>query len=378
MRIAHLISYFDEKTSYEEVVTSRLQSRNTDNDVYVITSKYTNKNVSNCRVRKIGSCQLDNNLTLISLKSFLIKNDFILLIGLFFKLLKIKPDIVHAHGLYQPSNLICFIYSKILKFKLVYDHHDYFFPTHIFNYKGNSFFKKASRFYYIYVLSPLIKSIVNANKAVVAIDKKSYEHLQDWFKIKKKYIYLNELCTDTSNFNYISDNRYNIDLNEVNFLLTGIINRRKMYEKVIKPFTNHTNVKLYILGGGDNEYEDELRSTFNKYSNVIFLGEVKNEELKYYYSFMDYSLFIFNASISILETMACGVLPIYMSDLQFKEALSKGIKLNKLDDLDNFISMGLNKIDLKKRQTIIDYIENNFSYKKFTKYLDEVYASQLQ
>jgi hypothetical protein len=377
MRIVHLISYFDESTSYEEVLTSKFQSKNPNNSVYVITSKYANKNVKKCRVRKIGVCQLENNLNLISLRSFLIKNDFIFLVGLFLQLLKIRPDVVHAHGLYQPSNLICFIYSKILKFKIIYDHHDYFFDTHIFNYKGNSFFKKLSRFYYIYFLTPLIKSIINANKIVVAIDIKSYEHLQDWFLINKSYIYLNELCTDTSNFNNISDNQYNIDLNKVNFLLTGIINRRKKYEEVIRPFIYHRNVNLYIIGGGDIDYENELRSKFDKYSNIFFIGEVENDKLKYYYSFMDYSLFIFNASISILETMACGVLPVYMSDLQFKEALVKGIKLNKLENLDNLLSKEVSKLDIINRQIIIDFIEINFSFKIFSERLDEIYASKL-
>jgi len=375
MRIVHLISYFDEHTSYEEVITSKTQAKLKGNKVFILTSKYASKDILNSRLRPLGKHFLQDNLVLISLRSLVIRNDFILLMGLFYNLYKIKPNIVHAHGLYQPSNLFCFLFSKLLNFKLIYDHHDYFFPTHIFNYCGKSLVKKFSRLYYIHILTPLIRKIICNTKKIVAVDPKSYDHLAEWFKIEKKFIFLNELCADTDIFHYTEENKFNVDTDKTNFLLTGIINRRKLYDKVILPFLDSPSVNLYIIGDGETDYVNELKLKYSNYKNIFFLGNIKNDQLKYYYSHMDYSLFIFNASISILETLACGVQPIFMSDLQFKEALKMGIKIDNISNYSHLFLKDRLKIEKSERTNLIQFIENNFSYNKYISNLNKIYEN---
>lgn len=375
MRIVHLIAYYDEQTSYEEVITSKSQAKIKDNEVYILTSKYSSKNVSTSKIRPLGKKQLEDNLILISLRSFLIRNDFIFLIGLFYNLFKIRPNIVHAHGLYQPSNLICFLFSKVLGFDLIYDHHDYFFPTHIFNYKGKNIFKNIFKLYYVHILTPLIRIVINNTKKVVAVDPKSYDHLHQWFGINKEFIFLNELCVDTDTFHFIKENRFDVNTQRTNFLLTGIINRRKLYDKVILPFTNSPDVNLFIIGDGDLEYINELKMKFNDFDNIFFIGSVRNNLLKYYYSQMDYSLFIFNASISILETMACGVQPIYLTDLQFSAALQKGIKIDNFLDFDSDFLQNQIKINGSHRETFSRFIEEKFSYRKYLSNLSSIYEA---
>jgi hypothetical protein len=375
MRIVHLISYFDEQTSYEEVITSKLQASLEDNKVFILTSKYSSKDILISRLRPIGKHFLQDNLVIISLRSLIIRNDFIFLIGLFYNLYKIRPNIVHAHGLYQPSNLICYLFSKILNFKLIYDHHDYFFPTHIFYYRGKSIVKNIFRLYYIHILTPLIRKIITNTRKVVAVDPKSYEHLAEWFKIDKNFIFLNELCVDTEKFYYVEENKFNIVTEKTNFVLTGIINRRKLYEEVILPFLDNPSVNLYIIGDGDTDYVNELKHKYMNFENIFFVGNVKNDQLKYYYSFMDYSLFIFNASISILETLACGVLPIYMSDLQFKGALKSGIKIDNISNYNAHLLGRQLKIERSKRASLIHFIKCEFSYKKYIAILNKIYES---
>ena len=375
MRIVHLISYFDEHTSYEEVITSKAQANLKENKVFILTSKYASKDILNSRLRPLGKYFLQDNLVLISLRSLVIRNDFILLMGLFYNLYKIRPNIVHAHGLYQPSNLFCFLFSKLLNFKLIYDHHDYFFPTHIFNYSGKSLVKNIFRLYYIHILTPLVRKIISNTIKVVAVDPKSYDHLAEWFKIDKKFIFLNELCADTDNFYFTEENKFNIYTEKTNFLLTGIINRRKLYDKVILPFLDTPSVNLYIIGDGETDYVNELKLKYSNCENIFFLGNINNNQLKYYYSHMDYSLFIFNASISILETLACGVQPIFMSDLQFKEALKMGVKIDKISNYSPHFLRNQLKIDKSKRTTLIHFIESKFSYKKYISNLNKIYEN---
>jgi glycosyltransferase involved in cell wall biosynthesis len=148
-----------------------------------------------------------------------------------------------------------------------------------------------------------------------------------------------------------------------------------VYDEVILPFIDTPTVNLYIIGDGDVDYVNELKSKYRDYENIFFMGNVKNDQLKFYYSFMDYSLFIFSASISILETMACGVVPVYMSDLQFKGALKLGIRIDNISSLNAHLLERLVKIEGSRRLNLIHFIQRQFSYNRYIATLNKVYEN---
>ena len=82
--------------------------------------------------------------------------------------------------------------------------------------------------------------------------------------------------------------------------------------------------RLLIVGEGDKEYMNELKSLAKKLklgNKIIFNGFAKRKELPIYYSMADVGVWPANNSVSIIEAMACK-LPIVMVDWQMPHLVS--------------------------------------------------------
>ncbi|MFT4806510.1 MAG: teichuronic acid biosynthesis glycosyltransferase TuaC, partial [Psychroserpens sp.] len=129
---------------------------------------------------------------------------------------------------------------------------------------------------------------------------------------------------DTEQFYYIPkvESRDHLGMNqlEINILSVGSLIYRKGFDLLVKCIAElkkeekYKNIRLYIIGsqGPEGDYRKELNQLIERLNvneNIIFVGQVPNSELKYWYS----SINIFclasrgEGSPNVLaEALACG------------------------------------------------------------------------
>jgi teichuronic acid biosynthesis glycosyltransferase TuaC len=129
---------------------------------------------------------------------------------------------------------------------------------------------------------------------------------------------------DTDQFFYIPKDEarehIQMDTAEINILSVGSLIYRKGFDLLIKCVAKlkldarHENIQLYIIGseGAEGDYRKELNRLIDDLGvkkNIVFVGQVSNDELKYWYSASD--LFCLasrgEGSPNVLsEALACG------------------------------------------------------------------------
>ena len=129
---------------------------------------------------------------------------------------------------------------------------------------------------------------------------------------------------DTDQFYFIpkkeSRDHIGMEQSEINILSVGSLIYRKGFDLIIqciaqlKKTKKYKNIRFYIIGaeGAEGDYRKELHQLINRLNvkeNIIFVGQVPNSELKYWYS----SVNIFclasrgEGSPNVLsEALACG------------------------------------------------------------------------
>lgn len=150
---------------------------------------------------------------------------------------------------------------------------------------------------------------------IISISESTKKDLIGIFKIppqKIKVIYLgyNKMCE--------IHKEPVLNLPEKFFLFVGAIKERKNVRGVVKAFnlfkgsTNFSH-KLIIVGNGSGEYFERVKKMINK--DVIFLGQISDNELSYLYQKAEallYPSFIEGFGFPVLEAQACA-LPVITS-----------------------------------------------------------------
>ena len=126
--------------------------------------------------------------------------------------------------------------------------------------------------------------------------------------------------------------KFNIKKDDIVLAFSGTIVRRKGIELLLEAVSEikNGNIKLLIVGGGDNIYMQELKNLSKKLgieNRTVFTGFVKKDYVKDYFSAADIGVWPGNNSVSIMEAMACN-LPIVIVDLQlsYLASYNNGLK----------------------------------------------------
>jgi teichuronic acid biosynthesis glycosyltransferase TuaC len=178
---------------------------------------------------------------------------------------------------------------------------------------------------------------------------------------------------DTDQFFYIPKNEarehIQMDTTEINILSVGSLIYRKGFDLIIKCVAKlkldarYENIRLNIIGseGAEGDYRKELTRLIDDLGvkkNIVFVGQVSNDELKYWYSASD--LFCLasrgEGSPNVLsEALACGCPSVTTDVGSAKEIIhtkpNLGLCINPdseselISAIDNILSVDLDRIE---------------------------------
>jgi teichuronic acid biosynthesis glycosyltransferase TuaC len=178
---------------------------------------------------------------------------------------------------------------------------------------------------------------------------------------------------DTDQFFYIPKNEarehIQMDTTEINILSVGSLIYRKGFDLIIKCVAKlkldarYENIRLNIIGseGAEGDYRKELTRLIDDLGvkkNIVFVGQVSNDELKYWYSASD--LFCLasrgEGSPNVLsEALACGCPSVTTDVGSAKEIIhtkpNLGLCINPdseselISAIDNLFSVDLDRIE---------------------------------
>ena len=378
------MGYFVPELGYQEYYLAKKHMQ-MGHDVYVIASdmlypfpniesmlkeagaKYTTKKI------KAGFTIVDG-IKVYRLKCLFKYSDFILVKGLKKALNNIKPDIVFAHESRQGLPALAGYYKKKMGYKLIVDQHDFYhkIPNH-------PWWKKLLRFLDYFLFRKFIVNYsLNRADRIVAVTQETKEFLIKTHKINQKKIFLIPLGVDVDFFKFDDKARVNIrkifriKYSNIVLVFSGTIVRRKGIEILLEALSDikNENVKLMIVGGGDADYMQKLKNLAKKLgikNKVIFVGFVKKDNVKNYFSAAEIGVWPGNNSVSIMEAMACK-LPIVMVDLQLSHLVSynNGLKFpqHNKEELKNALKMLISnkKLRLIMADSSINAIKKYYNY----------------
>ena len=368
MKIVHVTGYFQPELGYEEYYLA-LNQKELGHDVYVVTTdrvpKIPGVKLEGSRESEFKGVKIYRLPVLFEIKGFLIVT------GVKKLLKEIKPDVVHVHEPRQFISAMPAFYKDELKYKLVADQHDYdIFPT----FKAILTTKLLRK--------PICVYTFNKADKIISTNPEAGDFLMRVYGIKKEII-KSSLGADIEHFKFNQEKRKKIRKKlgvgrDVLIISAGHVGRNKKIELLINAFSGIKGAKLAILGGGDEEYLNELKE-MSKMMDVIFLDRASQKEMPYYYSAADIGVWPSRATITIVEAMSCS-LPVIIPNrkvvnhfLQYGGGLS--FELGEVKQLREKIEFLVNnkkersRLSKEARKTV----EENFSYRKIAENLIKIY-----
>lgn len=342
MKILFITNYFQPKIGYQEYYLSK-SFKKLGHDCTVVTSdrffpfpsyEKTFKPILGNRIQKIGT-RIESGIrtTRLPLYFEIQSNSLLLFKNLFKNLRKEKYDLLINCNAFSLSNYQVAVSINKLKKKpfVIFDSHASTFNTSI----NDSITKRI----YFLIFSLLMKGeILKAADIFAPIGESEKLLLKDVFKqdIKSKII---PLGANTKVFkpdlNLRKKTRRKLNINNENLIVyAGKITKNKdilvLIDSIALTFKKNRDIKLLIIGNGNDEYIKEITSKIKKNnlnSIVIFKSFVENSELPKYYNAGDIGVWPGDLSNTIQEAMATG-LPVILPKIVSKGQTTNHLSLN--------------------------------------------------
>lgn len=215
-------------------------------------------------------------------------------------LIREKPDVVIA----EPStnfynNLILYALKNLLNYKIVW--HE----------SGRQ--EKRMRSVYRRLLDPVIDIMIRNSDAYVTYTSfADYSLIRDYSILQEK-IFRAQNTVDISELTNSMEHRFN-ELNKrkralyhdaVVFLYIGAIEKRKKIEWLLEYCSAKSIKDVRCLIVGDGNYLDTLKSQYNEYNNIEFLGRI-TESLEEVIGLCDCVCLPALGGLSVVQALACG------------------------------------------------------------------------
>jgi glycosyltransferase involved in cell wall biosynthesis len=228
-----------------------------------------------------------------------------------------RPDIIIVHGIVSLVSIqIARTKSRLNSTKLIFDDHMAFNAT-----RGGW----VHILYWVFrkVFTPILLKTVDC---FVAVASESKHFMEREYGIPSHRIEIIPLGADRHVFRFDANDRlsvrneYGITDSDVVFIYVGKLIPEKgvhlLVQVGIQLCSKHPDVKMMLVGGGPNNYVEELKENIEEadlLDRFVFIESVPNQDLPKYYSAADVGVWPLQASICMVEAMSCG-LPIIISD----------------------------------------------------------------
>ncbi|MFC2017364.1 glycosyltransferase family 4 protein [Chloroflexota bacterium] len=323
MRILHVIDYFQPKLGYQETFLPKEHAK-LGHEVHVVTSERYNPIVYSGNATKLilgkrilgAGFFIEEGIKVWRLKTLFELPHAIWMRGLDSKIQELKPDIVIMHGIINFSAIrIAKLKKKLGNFKLICDDH-------------MAFGASRSR---LRILYPLFKwtfshLIQEAADALVGVADTSKMFMHKTYGIPLERITVIPLGADDELFRFDEairqEIRKQLSVNEddIVFIYAGKIVPVKgphlLVEAALKLMNGYGKLKVILLGNGAESYIEGIKQAINAQylkDRFIWHDAVPNKELHKFYSAANVAVWPREASLSMMEAMACN-LPIIISD----------------------------------------------------------------
>ena len=333
MKIVHVIEYFQPRMGYQETYVAR-EHANLGHDVEVVTSDRYNpvifesaatKTILGERVVKSGFFE-EEGIRVWRLKTLFEFPPVIWTRGLEAKIRELKPDVVIVHNAVSFAGIRIARLKKSLGFKLVYDDH-------------MTFEASRSKLRFLYPLyTRLFSGLIQRNAdALVGVCETSKAFMHQRYGMPLERITVIPLGADDELFRHDAASRIEIRKelgippDSLLFIYAGKLIPDKgphlLVEAAVRLMKEHDNLCVLLLGGGGPDYLGKMKQTIREHAledRFFWHDAVPNKELYKYYSAADVAVWPREASLSIMEAMACNV-PVIISDTsQVNERVSYG------------------------------------------------------
>ncbi len=321
MKIVHVVDYFHPELGYQETFVAREHAR-MGHEVCVVTSdRYSpfiykeNRNLLGKRIKKPGMF-MERDINVWRLKTRWEIPHAIWVSGLESKLRELKPDVVMVHGI---ANFFAIRIARLKKktggFKLIYDDH-------------MAFAASRSPMRLLYPLFRLFCSpqIQKSADALVAVAETCRRFMRARYGIPAERIVTVPLGADAEVFKFDVAvrnevrNRLGIGSDETVFIYAGKIVAVKgphlLVDAALQLAKTHGNIRVLLVGNGSSTYIGEMKAKIQAQGATdlfIWHDAVLNRELPGFYSAADVAVWPREASLSMMEAMACN-LPVIISD----------------------------------------------------------------
>lgn len=386
MRIVHVIDYFQPELGYQETNLAKEQL-DMDHSVSVITSdRYSPliyegnavKQVLGERILKPGH-YIEKGIPTIRLNVLFEHFPAIWISGLEKQILNLQPDLVHVHGVATFSAIRVAGLKKKINFKLIVDDHMTF---------GAS--RSALRCLYPVFKYTFAKKILKHSDLLVGVSNTSKQFMHEKYGYPLERIEYIPLGANVKHFHFdpqarqLLREKFALSDDAVVFIYAGKVVPVKgphiFIDAAIELTKQHPNVFFIVVGNGPDGYIQEMKDKIKKNSlekHIILNNAVPNDQLYQYYSVADVAVWPREASLSMMEAMACN-LPIiisaesevserleYNNGLQYwhEDAESLKMQMEKMLDKSLRLKMGTNGRRL---------VEDKFNWTKISqKFLDK-------
>jgi glycosyltransferase involved in cell wall biosynthesis len=329
-----VVSYFQPEFGYEEYFSAREQAA-LGHDVHVITSDriFPFKNVERMlsdigsrykdRKRPVGSQKMEGFMVHRLPTRFEVLFDLINYKGVDDKLREIRPEVVHAHGLWQWGSYRSAKVKEELSYRLIVDEHAYSTTYDQSPTFRNFILDKEYRI----LRAPFARYVLKRADAVVSICQETVDFLRDFYSYPESHFI--PLGVDHRKFSFRKDARERVrkelGIDDGVYLLVtaGRLDKAKRVEHFIKGFEQlgRKDARLVIVGQGDDDYIKRLKEMAG--NGIRFLGFKRSDELSELYCAADLGLWG-KASITIREAMGCGLPLVLFNEPNMKDLLKWG------------------------------------------------------
>jgi glycosyltransferase involved in cell wall biosynthesis len=169
---------------------------------------------------------------------------------------------------------------------------------------------------------PWFSSMIKYSNKLICVSDEGKNEIINEFKIPSEKVEIIYNSIDTEKFKPDKNsaitlrNKYSLKKSDKTIIMVGVLQKQKGFHIGIKAFhkikKEISNVKLLIVGNGP-EFKNlkKLTEKLNLTSDIIFTGQIKNDNLPLYHNmadiFLNPTLRYEGLAITTIEALACGL-----------------------------------------------------------------------